>query len=96
MSIAFRKKDHQYDGDDIYYEDALADVRDADAEDEEEVTSYTELSHRATAMPVRWVMNLYSDLVELADSQAVEIFDKLDPTLLAEFVGSHTSERVFN
>lgn len=96
MSIAFRKKDHQYDGDDIYYDDALGDVRDPDGEDEEEAASYQEFHHKATAMPIDWVMDLYSEMKSLADFQAVEIFDRLDPTTLAEFVGSHTSERVFN
>lgn len=91
MSIAFRKKDYQYDGDDIEYED----VPDDDLEDDENTLNQTEFRHKATAMPADWIMNLYSDLKEVAYENVVEIFDKLDPVALAEFVGEHTTERVF-
>jgi hypothetical protein len=85
MSIAFRKKDYQYDGDDLEY-DHMAD------EGEEEENSRQEFHHKASAVPSDWVMSLHQELKSIAEFHAVEIFDKSDPMIFAEFIASHIED----
>lgn len=88
MSIAFRKKDYHYDGDDLYDDDVLL-SRGGDDEEEDERYRNHAAHHKATAVPSEWVMLLYEEMKNISMFHAVEIFDKLDPMSFAEFVASH-------
>lgn len=92
MSIAFRKKDYQYDGDDLEYDSVVVD----EVEDEENARQ--EFHHKASAVPSAWVMSLHREMKYIAEFHAVEIFDRLDPMIFAEFVAAHmeNGENVFD
>lgn len=82
MSIAFRKKDYHYDGDEINENEASGD--EVDVKDQVR----RERAHKASAIPSQWTMSVFHQMKELADFHAVEIFDQMEPMILAEFVSS--------
>lgn len=89
MSIAFRKKDYHYDGDDIECDDALAE---GDEDEQNHQDGKGGVRHNAYAVPSEQVMELYEELQDIAHSSAVEIFDQLTPLKLAEFVSQYTED----
>jgi len=82
MSIAFRKKDYQYDGDDLEYDDAA----EGDGEDDQNHLDGRGFHHNAYTVPSEHIFVLYEELQNIARDNAVEIFDELTPLKLAEFV----------
>ena len=88
MSIAFRKKDYHYDGDDDEDPERFVDEENAAYLDEEDF-------YNETPEPKEWVLALYNNLVGFTTQQTVEIFDKPDPFSFAEFLDSTGVKNVY-
>jgi len=87
MSIAFDKRDYVYNGDELEYE------RCSSEDEEDEIFTATDQSI-SDKMPNEWVFDLFQDLKDISNNQAVHLLDRCEVSDFAIFLSNY-SEDVF-
>lgn len=84
MSIAFRKKDYHYDGDD-----------DDDMEKGEDDVLEEEDFYNENPEPLEWTLELYNELRNFCKNENLEILDRSDHFCFADFLYSMDVRNVY-